>query len=227
MLTKATVGVKPLEFLSRSPWALPTEHNAITNFDVHRIVRDALETTVIMHPRPPALFTAFRAFKRNHGSDVEQRHYNTPSQHDLVALLIKKRALHFVQTADFTVLRDGTVIADGHEEWLRVGTADEGQVTLEHYLSYDKMMMASLLGTNGPTPFINEGACDNVGELYPDTPHEDRGVMIGLVGARFDAPGQMNSVLCGPQTSMLASLVSINQTREVATTVAPTLTACS
>ncbi|KAK4632290.1 hypothetical protein CLAFUW4_03619 [Fulvia fulva] len=100
MRTKPVIGVKPLDFLSRSPWQLPTKHNAITNFDAVQIAKDALETTVLLHPRLPSLITSFLAFKRDHGSEEEKKLCNTLTQHGLVARLIKKRALHFVQASE-------------------------------------------------------------------------------------------------------------------------------
>ena len=62
----------PLDFLTPCPWPLPTTNNAISNFDPNIIARDALETTVIMHPRLPMLVDAFLQYKRGHGSNLEK-----------------------------------------------------------------------------------------------------------------------------------------------------------
>ena len=92
----------PLDFLTPCPWVLPTKNNAITKFEPNAVARDALETNVILHPRLPTLITAFLKLKIKYGSDVEQRLYNSMSQHDLVARLGEKRCLHFVNSFDYT-----------------------------------------------------------------------------------------------------------------------------
>lgn len=190
----------PLESLNSSPWALPTENNRIANFDPDVIASDALDTKVILHPRLPTLLDDFLNYKRAHGSAVEQELYAGMSQSDLIARLIKQRCLHFVGSHDYTVLRDGTS-GVARNEWLRVGTADEhlnNHIFLTDYLSYDEMMLASLLGSSGPTYFINDGKRDNRAQLDPSTPHQERGIIVGLVGARFQQPGHMDGALILP-----------------------------
>ncbi|KAK3697469.1 hypothetical protein LTR37_017415 [Vermiconidia calcicola] len=119
------------------------------------------------------------------------------------ARLVIKRALHLVQVHDYTVLRDGVhqPMFDWNAEWRRVATTEEHlnqYVKLKDYLSYDEMMLASLLGTSGPSFFINTGPRDNRAELNPEVPHQERGIMVGLVGARFAAKGQMDHALMLP-----------------------------
>lgn len=151
----------PLDFLTPCPWELPTKHNAITNFDVNIIARDALETVVVMHPRLPRLVTAFVQLKGIHGSDIEKAMYKDMSQHDLVARLVEKRCLHFVNAWDYTVLRDCTNAKSKDSgldaiEWLRVGQPDEHlnkYIKMEDYMTYDEMMLSSLIGSSGPTFF--------------------------------------------------------------------------
>ena len=127
------------------------------------------------------------------------------SQHDLVSRLITKRALQFVQRHDYTVLRNGnrswTGNFDSEAEWLKVGTASEHRnkyVKLAEYLSYDEMMLASLLGSSGPTFFINTGSRKNCAIIDPTIPHQDRRIIVGLVGARFAREGQMDHALMLP-----------------------------
>ena len=184
---------------------LPTKNNAISNFTPNIIARDALETTVVMHPRLPALVTSFLEYKRRSGSDIEKAFYAKMSQHDLVARLVTKRALHFVQSHDWTALRDGTHtqsgVFDSEKEWLLVGTAKEHLnefIMLKEYLLYDEMMLSSLLGTSGSTFFVNTSTRNNCSELDPTIPHQDRGIIVGLVGARFAKRGQMDYALMLP-----------------------------
>lgn len=122
------------------------------------------------------------------------------STEDLVARLIKQRPLHFTNQYDYTMLRDGTELL-GREEWLHVGTTDEHynkHIKLAEYLSYDEMILASLLGTSGPSYFINDGRGDNCSVPGDLGTFETRGIMVGLVGARFQCPGHMDAALCLP-----------------------------
>lgn len=187
----------PLDFLSESPWELPTKNNQVSSFNPNQIARDALETNVVLHPRLPKLFSSFLEFKRRHGSGLEKGLYARMNAHDLAARLIKKRALHFTNASDFTVLRDKRVIPNAHQDWLRVGRDDEGEIHLEDYLSYDEMMLSSLIGSSGPTFFINTGARNNAAKIDEAKLHQKRGIIVGLVGTRFHAKAQMDNPICG------------------------------
>ncbi|PPJ55061.1 hypothetical protein CBER1_01543 [Cercospora berteroae] len=167
----------PLDFLSESPWELPTTNNQISNC--------------------LSLFSSFLEFKRKHGSDLEKGLYVQMNAHDLAARLIKKRALHFPNASDFTVLRDKRVIPNAHQDWLRVGKDEEGVIHLKDYLSYDEMMLSSLIGSSGPTFFINTGARNNAATIDESMPHQKRGIVVGLVGTRFHATGQIDHPICG------------------------------
>ncbi|KAF1989998.1 hypothetical protein K402DRAFT_390322 [Aulographum hederae CBS 113979] len=61
-------------------------------------------------------------------------------------------------------------------------------------MSYDEMMLASLIGASGPTYFINTGERKNRAVIDKKTPHEERGIIVGLVGPRLSRPGRMDSV---------------------------------
>ena len=61
------------------------------------------------------------------------------------------------------------------------------------YLSYDEIMLASLLGVSGPSFFINDGSRYNSGKPAKPGTFESRGVIIGLVGARFERADRMDS----------------------------------
>jgi hypothetical protein len=69
---------------------------------------------------------------------------------------------------------------------------------MEEYLSYDEMMLASLLGTSGPTFFINTGDRKNASRKDPEGIFQKRGIIIGLVGPRLHKPGQMDAALMKP-----------------------------
>ena len=54
------------------------------------------------------------------------------------------------------------------------------------YMSYDEMPLAALLGVAAPSFFINAGPRDNRAQPAPPGTFAPRGVMVGLVGARFE-----------------------------------------
>ncbi|KAF2852284.1 hypothetical protein T440DRAFT_39193 [Plenodomus tracheiphilus IPT5] len=189
---------------SRLPIAPPTTANLIKNFDPQTITSDALSTHIIIHPRFPSLLTSFLTHKRRHGSPYEKALY-TPSftwRHQ-VARLLEKRPLTFMNPSDFTILRDGTCLDYGTEEWDRNGTVSQDKNTylsLDEYLSYDEIMLASLLGVSGYSHFINQGSRHNSGVRGAKGSFQNRGVIIGVVGARFEREGRMDSVYVLPSS---------------------------
>ena len=101
------------------------------------------------------------------------------------------------------MLRDGTIPSSPHSEWARNGTAQQSQnryLTLEEYLSYDEIMLASLLGVSGPSNFINDGSRYNNGIIAAQGSYVPRGIIVGLVGARFEKRERMDSVYILPRT---------------------------
>jgi hypothetical protein len=117
--------------------------------------------------------------------------------------LLYKPLTTFPQAHDYIVLRDGTSsqVADLEAEWLRVGTEKEPKnqhIKLKDYLSYDEMMLASLLGTSGPSLIVNTGHRRNRADVDDNAVHEQRGIMVRLVGARLHKAGQMDAALMLP-----------------------------
>lgn len=102
---------------------------------------------------------------------------------------------------DHTLLRNGKRISNPTKQWDRNGTAEQDsnqELTLQEYLSYDEIMLSSLIGVSGPSYFINDGARSNCGRLGKEGSFEDRGVIVGLVGARFEREDRMDSVFVLP-----------------------------
>lgn len=145
--------------------------------------------------------TAFLEHKRLHGSEYEKQLYGrseTFTWQNEVGRLIEKRPLVFMGGMDHTMLRDGAMprvlMID---EWDRNGTDDQHlnqYLTLAEYLSYDEIMLGSLIGVSGPSYFINDGGRFNSGQPGIEGTFETRGVIIGLVGARFERTDRMDSV---------------------------------
>lgn len=176
----------------------PIRSNSVTNFDPVQIAADAQSTRIIVHSRFPGLVNAFLEHKREHGSKYERQLYGTPESFtwkDEVSRLIAKRPLVFMGAMDHTVLRNGEVLRDP-TEWDQNGTGEQHlnrHLGLTEYLSYDEIMLSSLIGVSGPSYFINDGNRYNKGQPGQQDTFQPRGVIIGLVGARFERPDRMDS----------------------------------
>jgi len=95
------------------------------------------------------------------------------------------------------MLRNGKQLGNARMEWDRNGTELQHlneNLTLEEYLSYDEIMLSSLIAASGPTYFINTGSRYNAGQIDSKTEHQERGIIIGLVGSRFERDGRMDSI---------------------------------
>jgi hypothetical protein len=183
----------------------PTTANLIRNFDQQVIKADAESTRIIVHSKFPKLVNQFLDHKRAYGSKYEKALYSQiVTWKDEVSRLITKRPLTFMNGNDFTVLRDGTRIDDGTAEWDRNGTAAQEKnesLRLEEYLSYDEIMLSSLIGVSGFSYFINDGNRYNRGIPGQPGTFQERGVIIGLVGARFERRDRMDSIFVLPSES--------------------------
>ncbi|KAH9908395.1 hypothetical protein F4778DRAFT_768339 [Xylariomycetidae sp. FL2044] len=176
----------------------PVTTNSVVNFDPNVIKNDAAQTRVIVHDRYPKLVQDFIEHKRRHGSAVEKAFYGRSwTWRQQVARLIQKRPLVFMGANDYTLMRNGGRLMDGTAEWDAVGTDSEAlnrSLFLWDYLSYDEIMLGSLLGVSSPSFFINDGNRRNRAIRGKPRTYEDRGVIVGLVGARFERPDRMDSV---------------------------------
>lgn len=182
---------------------LPTETNSIVNpsFDPAVVKKDAETTAIIAHSRFPDLVQQFLVHKIRHGTEVERSVYARLSWREEISRLISKRPLVFMGSADLTVLRNGEDIGNSARAWDRVGTTQEtlnDHLRLEDYLSYDEMMLSALLGVSGPSYFVNKGDRYNAAVPGQSGTFEERGVIIGLVGARFERPDHMESTYILP-----------------------------
>jgi hypothetical protein len=176
----------------------PIISNSVTNLDPETVKNDALSTRIVIHKRFPKLVRQFLEHKRQHGSSIEKMFYHPAwTWRNQVTRLVSKRALVFIGGGDFTVLRSGEHIGAAYREWDRVGTEDESQnkhIFLEGYLSYDEIMLSSLIGVSSPSIFFNDGRRNNMGRPASRDNFEARGIIIGLVGARFEREDRMDSV---------------------------------
>ncbi|KAH7338543.1 hypothetical protein BKA66DRAFT_544295 [Pyrenochaeta sp. MPI-SDFR-AT-0127] len=184
---------------------IPTKANLIRNFDPQVIREDAASVRIVIHSKFPKLVEDFLEHKRLHGSKYEKQLYSESfSWKDEVSRLIKKRPLTFMSACDYTMLRDGTIMHDGTDEWDRNGTAAQDKnvyLSLAEYLSYDEIMLSSLIGVSSYSYFINDGNRYNGSRSAKPGTFQDRGIILGLVGARFERPGRMDSIFVLPSKS--------------------------
>jgi hypothetical protein len=202
----------------------PTTTNSIINFPAATIAADAKATHILVHPRYSNLLTSFLAHKRANGSIYERSLYADFSWQQLAARFIQARPLAFLGSSDYTLLRDGTALdSNATQEWDRNGTDLQHlntHLTLENHLSYDEIMLSSLLGVSGPSHFINTGSRYNRARPAPEGSYESRGIIVGLVGARFEREDRMDSVHILPPTAL-----SARQPEEIQTLQDPAVSA--
>ena len=188
------VSVTYEDLLARSrslPYALPTEANRLSALRdrAHEVEAHAASVRPVLHGDVVPLIEAFLAIKRELGSAAEQTVYADMDPVGFVTRLLVKRPLAFLNPTDTYLLRDGTSSLGGFE--LIGGRYERFPLTLEDLLSYDEMAISALVGVSVPTHFINAGSRRN--RAVPGQPgsFEPRGIYVGLVGARFEQPKQM------------------------------------
>ncbi|KAF4547406.1 Hypothetical protein D9617_43g040220 [Elsinoe fawcettii] len=188
-----------------------TDAGRVTEEDVKHYIES---TRIIVHPKVLKIANDFLTFKKIHGTTKEKHVYSTQidwNAERLMIRLIKQRPLVFYMPSDKTLLRTHRDIASAVSEWDRVGTDNESSaIKMEDYMTYEEMMISSLIGVSGYTPFINDGNRYNRGKFEDPQSTQPEGVQVGLVGARFERYGRMDSVYAsesrpGPKTFPFAS----------------------
>lgn len=109
---------------------------------------------------------------------------------DLVQRLLAKRCVWFFGANDYYRTMQGNI---GNEGFEAVGTpAEKEPLTLTSVLSYDEIKLSALLYVSCHSEFINNGSRVNGGEVLQNKDTIEReGVVIGLIGARFERPDVM------------------------------------
>ncbi|KAI2466787.1 hypothetical protein F4781DRAFT_335244 [Annulohypoxylon bovei var. microspora] len=183
--------------LQDSDLKFPTSHNRVTNFDPKVIRQDALGTRIVVHKNFPLLVGRFlTAMRGSCGNENYRQLYHHPwVWTQQVRRLVEKRPITFLTSRDSTLFRDGHYKMNGAPFWDSVGEESADLSILEDNLSYEEIMLGSLLAVSGPSYFINDGGRYNQAE--PGTPgtFETRGIIVGLVGPRFERLKHMDSNL--------------------------------
>lgn len=177
---------------SRSlPYQMPTEANRLSAQRERSLEVEAHADSVrpILPSSLRPLICEFLEIKRALGSPTEQALYAELDEASFVTRLLSKRPLAFLNPHDSYLLRDGTRGVGAFE---LIGSRYERYpLSLEDLLSYDEMGISALVGVSVPTHFINAGGRRNRAKNGQPGSFEPRGVYVGLVGARFEKPEQM------------------------------------
>ena len=159
-----------------------------------RIVEHAQGVRILLDERASKIGKHFLTHKQTYGNAIEKAVYNGMSFEGFIERLLKKRPLTFYKPEDKTLLRGnprGQVLNNMHSQWLDVGSVRErAPLVLKEYLSYEEMEVSALLCVSVPTFFINDGDRKHKGKFTFED-HEEEGILIGAVGARFAVPNLM------------------------------------
>lgn len=144
----------------------------------------------VIHERTLLLFISFLEHKLTFGSEQEKAIYKDMTVVDLVQRLLAKRCVWFFGANDYYRTMQGNI---GNEGFEAVGTpAEKEPLTLTSVLSYDEIKLSALLYVSCHSEFINNGSRVNGGEVLQNKDTIEReGVVIGLIGARFERPDVM------------------------------------
>ncbi|XP_046751797.1 uncharacterized protein LOC124414772 isoform X1 [Diprion similis] len=151
---------------------------------------NANSTYPLIHEAMIPLIANWLKYKRTHGSVLEKALYEEMGLIQLIQRLLEQRAVVFVGPRDKYLLMDKNT---GSEGWEYVGTEEEKEpLVLSKCLSYDEIKLSAMMMMSSHTEFINDGSRDNKGIVSSDSDSvQPRGVIIGVVGSRFQRAGVM------------------------------------
>ena len=162
-------------------WQHLVEKKRLTVDEVADLFQD---TRPVVHKNVVNLMQKFIDIKRKHGSKNERALYQNMTVPSLITRLFHKRPVAFLTSSDQYLLRSGETGYGGFES---IGSEREtSPLTLANYLSYDEMKISALIGLSSSTIFINNGSRNNCSKCDKEGTYETHGVIIGLVGCRFE-----------------------------------------
>ena len=180
----------------------------ISEYDAAKYIQT---NRILVHATARSIARSFLDHKKLSGTKTEKAIYSQLDWNTerFIVRLIKQRPLCFWGPDDTTLLRDGRRIASAKDEWDHVGSDHEHQsIQMQHYLSYEEMMISSLLGVSGYTAFLNDGNRSNRGVVDFEKAQRE-GIQIGLVGARFEREGRMDSIYLPDQAESHSFIASM------------------
>jgi hypothetical protein len=165
--------------------------NIIENINKEDIFEDVKGSCILIHEKVINLINDFINLKKEYGSNIEKKLYKNMTNKQFIIRLIKKRPFYFYNRNDISMLRDSTITNE--YDWYKVGTDEEDKIKIYDYLSYDEMQISALIGISTETYFINNGSRYNSGKKMEVGDFEEKGIHIGLIGARFEKNDKMES----------------------------------
>ena len=184
-----------LRAVERLPYRLPTRANQLAAVAAGQparelaIARMAQGTAPFLHARTWQLAERYLALKRKLGSVAERREYATMTTDAFITRLLSRRPLVFMDARDIYLLQTGE---HGEGGFFQVGSdAEQPPLVFSRYLNYDEMEVAALVGVGVPSFFINDGSRDNRASPGRPGSYEEEGVVVDMVGCRFEVEGRM------------------------------------
>ena len=180
-MSQTAVSFKKLRKATKQqPYSFPTTANEISNFPEVEVEENARGTRPILCEEVTVLMRNFISYQQVHGSPDERKLYKKMDVEKLVTRLLCQRPLVFFCPSDTFLLPDG-----------KRGSGWPSGLPLKHFLTYNEIAIAALIGMSTPSHFINEGGRFNQGRVGAPGSFTPRGVYCGLVGARFEKPNEM------------------------------------
>ena len=138
----------------------------------------------------------FLNFKKEHGSNVEKAFYTDMQPHQFITRLLTQRAIYFYNRTDDYMLLNKQSGRGGFESIGKDNHVGYNGLTLHDCISYDEMLVSSLLSVSTKTPFINNGSRPLSGRKGVLNSFESEGVVIAQVGSRCEKAGVMEYLYC-------------------------------
>ena len=161
-------------------------------FVPHQTWLQSHKTRVIALNKVLVLIEKFLNFKKQRGSAAEKEVLSQYENYaDYCNRLFTCRPVVFYMENDIYLLNDGTEGSGGFEHLSESGRSPDGKLSLQKLISYDEMQLSALLSVSVPTIFINSGSRYNSGIINRDFNHQQYGIYVASVGARFEVPGKM------------------------------------
>ncbi|XP_011296474.2 uncharacterized protein LOC101898587 isoform X1 [Musca domestica] len=146
----------------------------------------------VIHERVLQLYLDFLEYKCLYGHSKEKDLYQNMTLEQFVQRLLTKRCVAFVGPMDSYMLINGRV---GYGvDYDLIGTDEEkNPLILSNCLSYDEVKLSAFLSVSSDSELINNGNRKNMAVIEKDPNKIEReGVVIGLIGARFQRPFVMD-----------------------------------
>ncbi|XP_058978236.1 uncharacterized protein LOC101898761 [Musca domestica] len=177
----------PLEFGSNNCRVMSQPKDRYQN-----IKKQIASAYPLIHERMLPLYLDFLEYKCQYGHPKEKVLYKNMFLEAFVQRLLTKRCVLFADPEDAYMLLNGR---SGYgDDYDLIGTDEEQEpLVLSTCLSYDEVKLSAFLSVSSHSELINSGTRENMAVIEKDLSKIEReGVVIGLIGARFQRPFVMD-----------------------------------